>query len=66
MGLVELARRPFFAKRAIARLARDPALFTRLLAVNTGARSIFSLGLVDGLKLAIGSSPTTATVTSTS
>ena len=66
MGLVELARHPFFAKRAIARLAKDPALFTRLLAVNTGARSIFSLGLVDGLKLAVGSSPTAAIASSTS
>jgi menaquinone-9 beta-reductase len=66
MGLVELARHPFFAKRAIARLAKDPALFTRLLAVNTGARSIFSLGLVDGLKLAVGSSPSAAMAPSTS
>lgn len=62
MGLVELARHPFFAKRAIARLAKDPALFTRLLAVNTGARSILSLGVIDGLKLAIGSSPRIAAV----
>lgn len=64
IGLVELARHPFFAKRAIARLAKDPALFTRLLAVNTGARSILSLGVLDGLKLAIGSSPSTTLTTS--
>jgi flavin-dependent dehydrogenase len=57
MGLVELARHPFLAKRAIARLAKDPALFSRLLAVNTGARSLWSLGLKDALKLAIGSTP---------
>jgi flavin-dependent dehydrogenase len=63
MGLVELARHPFFAKRAIARLAKDPALFSRLLAVNTGARSLLSLGVVDALKLAVGSSPRIATIT---
>ncbi len=57
MGLVELARHPVLAKRAIARLAKDPALFSRLLAVNTGARSLWSLGLKDALKLAVGSTP---------
>ncbi len=57
VGLVELARHPFFARRAIARLAKDPALFTRLLAVNNGTASLLSLGIVDALKLGIGSSP---------
>jgi flavin-dependent dehydrogenase len=57
MGLVELARHPALAKRAIARLAKEPALFSRLLAVNTGARSVWSLGLTDALKLAVGSTP---------
>jgi flavin-dependent dehydrogenase len=57
-GLVELARRPWFARRAIARLEREPALFTRLLAVNNGTRSIFGLSPLDWLKLAIGSAPT--------
>ena len=56
-GLVWLARHPWFARRAIARLAQEPALFSRLLAVNAGERSLFSLGLIDGLKLAIGASP---------
>jgi hypothetical protein len=57
LGLVALARRPFFARRAIARLAAEPALFTRLLEVNNGTRSLLSLGAVDLLKLAIGSRP---------
>ena len=57
-GLVELARRPFFAKRVIARLARDPALFTRLLAVNNGTRPLSAFGVVNLLKLAVGSTPT--------
>ncbi len=56
LGLVELARHPVFAKRTIARLARDPALFTRLLAVNNGTRPLLSLGLGDLAKLALGSS----------
>lgn len=56
-GLVELARHPFFAKRAIARLAREPALFTRLLAVNNGTRALTSLGVLDFVKLAMGSRP---------
>jgi flavin-dependent dehydrogenase len=56
-GLVFLARHPFFARRAIARLAKDPALFSRLLAVNNGTRSMLSLGLFDAAKLALGSRP---------
>jgi flavin-dependent dehydrogenase len=56
-GLVELARRPWFAKRAIARLAKEPALFTRLLAVNNGTSSLTSLGVMDFAKLAVGASP---------
>jgi 2-polyprenyl-6-methoxyphenol hydroxylase-like FAD-dependent oxidoreductase len=56
-GLVTLARHPYFARRAIARLARDPTLFTRLLAVNNGTRTLLSLGLVNALKLAVGSTP---------
>lgn len=57
IGLVELARRPFFCRRAIARLAKDPALFTRLLAVNNGTASLTSLGVLDVVKLAVGASP---------
>jgi flavin-dependent dehydrogenase len=57
LGLVELARRPFFAKRVIARLARDGALFTRLLAVNDGTRPLTSFGLGNALKLALGARP---------
>jgi hypothetical protein len=57
MGLVELARRPLLCKRAIARLSKDPALFTRLLDVNNGTASLTSLGLLDVAKLAVGSSP---------
>lgn len=56
-GLVELARHPFFAKRAIARLAKEPALFTRLLAVNNGTRALTSLGVLDFVKLAVGARP---------
>ena len=56
-GLVELAQHPRLARRAIARLAKEPALFSRLLAVNDGQRTFFSLGLADLLKLAVGSSP---------
>ncbi len=56
-GLVLLARHPFFARRAIARLANDPALFSRLLGVNNGTRSLLSLGVTDALKLALGSRP---------
>lgn len=56
-GLVELTRHPFFARRAIARLAREPALFSRLLSVNNGTRSLLSLGAVDLLKLALGAPP---------
>lgn len=56
-GLVELARHPFFARRAIARLAREPALFSRLLSVNNGTRALSSLGALDILKLVVGSRP---------
>jgi flavin-dependent dehydrogenase len=56
LGLVELARHPFFAKRTIAQLAKDPALFTRLLAVNNGTKRLWSLGVLDFLKLGVGSS----------
>lgn len=57
LGLVELARRPFFCRRAVARLRNEPALFSRLLAVNNGTASITSLGFVDALKLAVGAAP---------
>lgn len=56
-GLVFLARRPRLVRRAISRLAHEPALFTRLLAVNDGRRTFFSLGPVDLLKLAVGKTP---------
>lgn len=56
-GLVELARHPFFARRAIARLAREPALFSRLLEVNNGTAALTSLGALDVLKLAFGARP---------
>lgn len=56
-GLVFLARRPRLARRAIGRVGADPALFTRLLAVNNGDRSLLSLGAVDALKLAVGKAP---------
>ncbi|HEY1100141.1 MAG TPA: FAD-dependent monooxygenase [Myxococcota bacterium] len=56
-GLVELARRPFFAKRVIARLARDPALFSRLLAVNNGTTPLVRFGVGNLLKLAVGATP---------
>lgn len=55
--LVELARHPYFARRAIARLAREPALFTRLLEVNNGTARLASLGALDLVKLALGSRP---------
>jgi flavin-dependent dehydrogenase len=58
-GLVELARHPFFARRAIARLAKEPALFSRLLSVNNGTKSLTSLGAMDFVKLAVGASPST-------
>ena len=61
-GLVELARRPFFAKRVIARLAKDPALFTRLLAVNNGTRALSTFGVVNLLKLGLGATPPLPTV----
>ncbi len=56
-GLVELARHPRFARRAIARLAREPALFSRLLGVNNGTRALASLGALDFAKLAVGATP---------
>jgi flavin-dependent dehydrogenase len=56
-GLVFLARHHVLARRAIARLAREPALFTRLLAVNDGQQSLLGLGVVDLAKLAIGARP---------
>jgi 2-polyprenyl-6-methoxyphenol hydroxylase-like FAD-dependent oxidoreductase len=56
-GLVELARRPLLARRAIARLAREPALFSRLLAVNNGTRTFLDLSPLDWLKLVVGSAP---------
>ena len=59
-GLVFLARHPWLARRAVARLAKEPELFTRLLAVNDGRRSLVSLGIVDALKLAAGSRPMAA------
>lgn len=61
-GLVGLARHPFFARRAIARLAREPALFTKLLAVNNGTKSLRSMGVRDFMKLALGSSPPALTL----
>jgi flavin-dependent dehydrogenase len=59
-GLVTLARQPFLAKRAIARLAKEPALFSRLLGVNNGTRALTSLGVMDFVKLAVGASPSRA------
>jgi menaquinone-9 beta-reductase len=56
-GLVEVARRPWLARRTIARLARDPALFSRLLAVNNGTRGFFELSMLDFAKLGLGASP---------
>lgn len=56
-GLVFLARSPTLAKRAVARLAKEPALFDRLLQVNDGRRTFASLGVVDALKLAVGATP---------
>lgn len=56
-GLVFLARRPVLVRRAIGRLAHEPALFTRLLAVNDGRRPFFSLGIADLLKLGVGKAP---------
>jgi flavin-dependent dehydrogenase len=58
LGLVELARRPFFARRVIARLAREPALFSRLLEVNNGTLPLASFGLANLLRLALGTAPT--------
>jgi hypothetical protein len=63
-GLVELARRPFFARRVIARLAREPRLFTRLLAVNDGTAPLVSFGVGNLLKLAVGASPDATTTAS--
>lgn len=56
-GLVFLARRPFLVRRAIGRLAHEPALFTRLLSVNDGRRTFFSLGVSDLVKLGVGKRP---------
>jgi flavin-dependent dehydrogenase len=56
-GLLFLARHPRLARRAAARLAREPRLFTRLLAVNDGSSSLLSLGILDALKLAVGARP---------
>lgn len=53
-GLVWLARHPWLARRAVARLAREPDLFTRLLEVNDGRRTLWSLPPTDALKLALG------------
>lgn len=64
-GLVELARRPARATRTIARLAREPALFARLLAVNNGTRSITDLSPLDLIKLAVGSAPPLPRLTET-
>ena len=57
LGLLWLTRRPRIARRCIARLAVDPALFTRLLAVNNGTARIRDLRSLDFLKLALGTSP---------
>ncbi len=57
-GLVELARRPALVRRAIARLAKEPALFSRLLSVNNGTKRFFDLSPLDLLKLVVGSTPT--------
>ncbi|MBM4279835.1 MAG: FAD-binding protein [Deltaproteobacteria bacterium] len=56
-GLVELARRPFFARRVIARLGREPALFSRLLQVNDGQLPLTAFGLGNLARLALGASP---------
>lgn len=56
-GLLLLARYPALAKRAVAQLGHDPALFARLLQVNQGARSLLSLGAVDLARLAFGRRP---------
>lgn len=56
-GLVELARRPYLARRVIAGLARDPTLFTRLLMVNDGTQPLLGFGVFNALKLAVGAAP---------
>ena len=56
-GLLWLTRHPRLAERTIALLAKDPKVFTRLLEVNNGERSIFSLSPLMLLKMAIGRSP---------
>jgi len=58
-GLVFLARHPQLARRAVARLAREPEIFARLLEVNDGTRRLHALPLADLLKLAIGASAPT-------
>jgi menaquinone-9 beta-reductase len=56
-GLVWLSRHPFLARRAIARLAHEPALFSRLLSVNNGTARVWQLLPLDALKLAVGKRP---------
>lgn len=57
LGLLFLARHPFLVRRAITRLAAEPALFTRLLEVNNGTKSLLSVSPLDFLKLGIGKTP---------
>ena len=57
LGLLFLARRPFLVRRAIARLAAEPALFSRLLEVNNGTKSMLSISPLDLLKLGVGKTP---------
>jgi flavin-dependent dehydrogenase len=55
-GLVFVARRPWLARRVVARLRREPALFDALLDVNCAQRTFLSLGPARLVKLAVGAS----------
>lgn len=49
--LLWVERRPWLRRRVVRALARDPELFSRILAVHSGARPARSLGLGSGPRL---------------
>lgn len=52
--LLEVEERPWLRRRVVRALARDPALFSRILAVHAGARPLRGLGLDSAPRLLWG------------
>lgn len=49
--LLQVEKRPWLRRRVVRALARDPKLFSRILAVHSGAKPVRSLGIGSGPRL---------------